>query len=437
MVSSLSGLCVRMKTSGSNSMRVMLLLGGVVLVAGFAQAARADSYSAQPRQQAVSVDRIPQEYQPTGMRLGAFDLFPQLDVSEAYSDNIYRTQTGKKGDFITTVSPNIRLQSDWARHELGVQAWGDIVNYNKHSSENHNNLNLAADGRLDIMRDMNVYAGAAYRQLYEDRGTPTDQNGTHPQKYNVASGNVGFFNQFNRLSVRLDGKFDQYTYGNLDSSTGLIRENDRDHADAQGIVRVGYEILTGWEPFVRYNYVDSDYRTAQDRNGVNKDSNGYEVDAGTAFNLNGIWAGEAFVGYMRRDFDDSRLSAVSDPTFGLALVANVTPLTTVKSSINRTVDPSITLGSSSLTDTSYGLSADTEVLRNFVVSAGGNYMTTDYNGIARTDDVTTVGTKAKYYFNRNFSVGPEISYITRDAQNSGGQNDYDNWIFLFRLTGRI
>jgi hypothetical protein len=437
MLSSLSGRCVRMKTGENSSMRVIALIGGLALTAGLAPMALADSYSAQPRQEVVSVDRIPQEYQPTGMRFGAFDLFPMLDLSEAYSDNIYRTQTDTRDDLVSTVSPSVRLQSDWSRHELGVQASAAMVNYLAHSAENHNNLNIAADGRVDIMHDMNAYAGASYHQLYEDRGTPTDQNGTHPQKYNLASGNAGFFNQFNRLSVRLDGKVDQYTYADLTTTTGIIRENDRDHADAQGTVRVGYEVLTGWEPFVRYNYVDSDYRTAKDRNGVNKDNNGYEVDVGTAFNLNGIWAGEAFAGYLTRDFDDRQLSSVSKPTFGLALVANVTPLTSIKSSINRTVDPSITLGSSSLTDTTYGISADTEMLRNFVVSAGGNYTQTDYNGISRTDDVTTVGTKAKYYLNHYFSVGPEISYVTRDAQNSGGQDDYNNWIFLLRLTGRI
>lgn len=439
MMAGSSSVCgVRNKVSVAGSTRLLFLLGGVALSALIGQSANADSYSAQPRQAAVSTGRIPQEFKPTGIRLGAFDLLPELNVQEKYSDNIFRTQSDKKGDLISEISPQVQLKSDWARHELDFLAATDVYKYLDHDSENHEDINLATDGRVDIMRDMNAYAGAAYRQLHEDRGSPNDQNGLHPTKYNQASANVGFYNQFNRLSLRVDGRADQYTYADVTTSTGIIRNNGRDHLDSQGTVRFGYEVLTGWEPFVRVNYINSDYRTATDSNGFNKDSNGYETDAGTAFNLNGIWAGEAFVGYLTRDFSDSRFSNVSDPTFGLDLVANATPLTTINAVVNRTIDPSITTGSSSLTDTSYGLSADTEMRPNFVVGAGVNYTHTEYDGIARVDDITNVGARAKYYLNNRYlSVGPEITYVTRDSQNSGGANDYNNWIFLLKLTGRI
>jgi hypothetical protein len=437
MFRSTDGRWVCGKAGGLNAMRVWIVLGGVALSTLVIPSAFADSYSAQPRQAEVAIERIPQEYVPVGVRLGVFDLLPELNVKETYSDNIFRTQSNKKDDFITTTSPLVQLKSDWARHELDFLASADVYKYINHDSENHDDYNIAFDGRVDIMRDMNVYGGAAYRQLHEDRGSPNDQNGLHPQQYNLASANTGYYNQFNRFSVRLDGSVNQYTYDDLATSTGTIKQNDRDHLDTQGTVRFGYEMMTGWEPFVRLNYIDSDYHLAQDRNGLNKDNSGYEADAGTAFNLNGIWAGEAFVGYLDRDFKDSRFSDVKDPTYGLALVANVTPLTSINAVVNKTISDSITLGSSSLTNTFYGLSADTEMRRNFVVGAGANFVHTEYDGITRIDDVTTVGTRAKYYFNRYFSVGPEISYVTRDAQNSGGADDYQNWIFLLRLTGRI
>ena len=423
---------------GFSPARVGLLLSGAVLfLSALAPVASADSYSVQPRQGVVAVSRTPQEFAPVGVRMGVFDLMPALDVTETYSDNIFRTQTGKKSDFITTISPQVQLKSDWARHELDFLASADVFKYANHDTENHENVNLAGDGRVDIMKDMNAYAGAAYHQLYEDRGSANDQVSLHPQKYNLASANVGFFNAFDRLSLRLDARADQYTYADLPTSTGITREVDRNRLDTQGTARLGYDTLTGWEPFVRFNYINSDYRTAQDRNGINKDSNGYEVDVGTAMNLNDIWAGEAFVGYVEREFDDTRLKKVEDPTFGVALTANATPLTSVNVIVNRTISDSITVGTSSLTNTFYGVSADTEVMRNLVLGAGANLTHTDYNGISRNDDVTTLGTRARYFISTNFSLGPEISYVTRDAQQSGGQNDYQNWIFLLRLSGKI
>jgi hypothetical protein len=400
--------------------------------------ARADSYQAQPRQAVVNVERIPEEFAPVGVRLGAFNLLPEMNLKEAFTDNVFRTQNNTKSDFITTVSPQLQLKSDWARHEVNLLASADIYKYASETSENREDLNLAGDFRVDVMKDIAVYGGAAYRQLHEERGSPNDPAGSlSPPKYNVASTNLGYFHQFNQLNFRLDGRADSYTYADVSTPTGTIREVDRNRLDTVGSFRVGYDTLTGWEPFVRFSYINSDYRTSRDRGVFLKDSNGYEAVGGTAFNLKDIWAGEAFVGYVQRDFDDSRFKSVEDPTFGLALVANVTPLTSVNAVVNRTISDTTVNGASSSTNTYYGLSADHEMRNNWVVGVGANFLHSDFEGTQRQDDVTTVGTRAKYYFARYLSVGPEINYVTRDAQHSGGADDYDNWIFLIRLTGRI
>lgn len=399
--------------------------------------ATAASYSVQPRQGVVSVERIPKEYEPVGVRLGVFNLNPSATVREAYNDNIFATQSGKLSDWITTVSPQVQLQSDWARHSIGFLANADINKYASHTSEDTDDFNLAMDGRLDVMRDTSVYAGTAYRQLHEPRTSPNNQDGLHPQKFWVWANNIGYSQSFSRVNLRVDGEADQYTYQNLETSTGTINEADRNHLNTFGTVRVGYDMLTGWEPFVRARAINDDYRTPTDRGGFNKDSSGYEVVGGSAFNFNDLYVGEAFVGYFQRDFSDSRFSTVEKPTFGIGLVANVTPLTAVNAVVNRSIGDTIVTGSSASVDTFYGLSAETEVRPNFVVGAGANLLHSAFNGIPRRDYVTTVDTRARYYLNRNLSVGPEIQYITRDAQNSGGADDFQNWIFLVQLTGRL
>jgi hypothetical protein len=415
----------------------LLLCGAAFALWATIDPAAADSYSVQPRQGVVSVERTPQDYEPLGIRLGVFNLNPQMTVREAYNDNVFATQSNKIGDWITTVSPQVQLQSDWARHSLGFLASADINKYASRTSENYDNFNLAVDGRVDILRDSSVYAGTAYRQLHEPRTSPNNQDGLTPQEYWVWANNVGYFQSFGRLNLRLDGEADQYTYAELPTATGIINEVDRNRLDSIGTIRVGYDMLTGWEPFVRTRFINSDYRTPVDRGGFQKDNSGYEVTGGTAFNFNDLYIGEAFVGYVQRDFSDSRFSNVEDPTFGLGLVANITPLTAVKAVINRTIGDTVVAGASTSTDTFYGISADTEVRPNVVVGAEANLIHSDFNGISRIDDVTTVGTRARYYLNRNFSFGPEIQYITRDAQNSGGPDDFQQWLFIIQLTGKI
>jgi hypothetical protein len=414
----------------------ILLTGALAAAVLLPSIAQADSYAVQPKQGVVSVERIPAEYAPLGIRLGVFNLLPVVDLKETYTDNVFRTKSDKKGDFITTVSPLIQLQSDWARHSLGFLASADMYRYMDHTSENRTDFTLATDGRVDVQRDIQVYGGVAYRQLHEERGSPNDiASALEPPKFNDASANLGYFQQFGQLNARLDFRGDQYTYADVNTATGIVHQVDRNRFDAQYTARVGYDLNNGWEPFVRARYVNSDYRTARDRGGFQKDSDGYELVGGTAFDLKGLWLGEVFVGYVQRDFEDPRFQSVEEPTAGAAVTWNITPLTALNARVNRTITDTIVDGSSTEMDTFYGLSGDTEVRPNLVLGAGVSYLNSKFNNAIRQDDVYTAGVRARYFLNRNFSVGPEIQYITRDSNVSG--QDYDNWIALIRLTGRI
>src|SRR5947208_3522344 len=53
--------------------------------------------------------RVDQAYQPKGIELGSYLLFPVLEVGEAYNSNVFATETNKKGDFITHIAPEFQL----------------------------------------------------------------------------------------------------------------------------------------------------------------------------------------------------------------------------------------------------------------------------------------------------------------------------------------
>src|SRR5271163_1858458 len=70
-----------------------------------------------PLERGASVlDRPRPEYDPLGLRLGSFFLYPKLELGELYSDNVFATQSNKKTDFITVVSPTLDLRSNWSQN---------------------------------------------------------------------------------------------------------------------------------------------------------------------------------------------------------------------------------------------------------------------------------------------------------------------------------
>ena len=179
-----------------------------------------------PRGQTVTERQRP-DLDPLGVHAASFLVFPKFSLGESYNDNIFATTGNRKDDFITTLSPELRAQSDWNRHFLAFEARGDIGRYATNSSEDFEDATIGANGRVDIVRDAFVSGGATLNKFHEDRGSPDAVNGKFPTEYMVLSPTVGAANRWNRFSLRGDARFAAFT----DSLHAKPRERDRHHID--------------------------------------------------------------------------------------------------------------------------------------------------------------------------------------------------------------
>src|SRR6478752_1757544 len=66
--------------------------------------------------------RVRPELDPLGSHLGSFLLYPQLNLQESFSDNIFATETDRVSDFITTINPRLDVRSDWNSNSLNLHA---------------------------------------------------------------------------------------------------------------------------------------------------------------------------------------------------------------------------------------------------------------------------------------------------------------------------
>src|SRR3546814_510857 len=145
------------------------------------------------------------------------------DLAESFNSNIYATQNNPASDFITALSPKVDLRSDWGSHALNLHADSTLVRYTTHDSENYNDYTLATDGRLDVLRDLQLFGGAGYQVRHEPRSSPDNQGGVEPTEYSVASVNAAVEKTFNRLVMRLDGKAERYVYQDVAAANEIGR----------------------------------------------------------------------------------------------------------------------------------------------------------------------------------------------------------------------
>jgi hypothetical protein len=161
------------------------------------------------------------DFDPLGLRVGSFLFYPDLDLEEAFNNNIFATQHRQKSDLITAISPALDLKSNWDQHALNFHASSTSLVYADHSSENINDFAFGTDGRLDIRHDARAYGGLAVKRLHVPRESPDNTGGTSPTAYTDYAGSIAGEKEFNRLSFRLDGNYDRYDYENDTTSTGI------------------------------------------------------------------------------------------------------------------------------------------------------------------------------------------------------------------------
>lgn len=373
---------------------------------------------------AIAVNTNP--YEPLGVKLGGFVLSPQLDIVNEYDSNIYRTDSNEKSDHILKIRPSVNLSSNWSRHAIDLSARGDIQLYSDNSSENRQDYAIDLAGRLDVLRDSFATTKFYNSKNTESRGDIETIGQKDPVEYYLTGGFLGYEHKFNRFRVNASNDIKYYDYDNGKSTaTGAtVLNNDRDRYQNTAELRFGYVINPNFEAFARGSYSVIDYDKKFDNNGLQRSSTGWDSTAGIRLDFTGKLTGEAEIGYMSRNYDDSSLTTIDGVTGRLGLKWYATGLTTLSADVGRDIGETTVIGQSGYISTNVGINIDHELLRNVLLNANFKYTNKDYKGSgspgfpSRDEDIYHFGFNAKYLFTRNFFVTGGYQYENRDANIS-------------------
>ena len=373
------------------------------------------------------------EFDPLGLRVGSFLLFPELAVRQEYDDNVFATDDEEEDDFITRLQPSVLLESDWNRHSLSLSAGGDIGLYASNEGEGYQDYFFQAAGRWEMGPRTRLDGLLGFDRLHEARTDPdNDDASDEPTEFDVFSASVRPEHAIGRFEVSLTGDFRRLDYQDTDAvGGGRVNNDDRDRNIYLAALRLGYDVTPQHQAFIDGSYNLRDYDRSPDDEGVDRDSNGFEVTTGAAVDLGGVIFGELFAGYAHQSYDDPALSEVEGPVVGGEIVWNVTRLTTVTGSVSRLIrETTISEDGEQAAarfDTRAGVSLDHELLRNLVLEADFDYINSQYEGIGRNDDIFQVDVKARYFLSRNIHLVGAYSFLRREVYdfNASGEDDGD------------
>ena len=354
------------------------------------------------------------------IRLGSWQLQPRVELSESYDSNVYATPSQEEDDFITRLTPTVRLQSDWSVHQVVLEAGADLGWYQDFSDEDYQDYYLRNSNRIEVLRGNNILTDVILRHGHEARSSPNDIGlSEEPLPYDDVRGSLGYEHSIGVVSLLVDVAAERVTYGDTDAIGGGTLDNSYYDRDVrEGGIKLTYAREQTSQAYFSARLIETDYDDSTLGGRADRDSSGYNLALGIKKNLSDIWVLDAYVGYSPRSFSDSSLEDISGAdaiAFGAKALWNPTRLTSVIGNFDRTTYETTEAGASLMVHTMFALRAEHKLTESLVVDANLGYAFDDYVGSDREDDIYTFGLGAAYYFTKLFSVRAGYNYFERSS----------------------
>ena len=285
-------------------------------------------------------------FAPVGIRAGRFTLFPVLEQSVGYSDNLSADPKGEAGVFSQTAL-SARLLSDWSRHEAEINAAAVYRRNFNGSPEDEPRFDLDGRLRLDIDRDLSATLRGAFAYDRDDEaggGADGDSNDVFASSLGAElRREVGR----SSLSATVDAVREDRSDGDdalpLGGDEGPVLGEDADLALQAASVpgeagsqrnlaepeqsfttytaglRAGYSFAPLLKPFVAGSVGRRVFDENHDAGGFERASTIEALRAGLAFDLSEKLYGEVAFGYAWNVPDSGALPTTQSPTVDASL----------------------------------------------------------------------------------------------------------------------
>jgi Putative beta-barrel porin 2 len=373
-----------------------------------------------------------------GILAGPFRLHPHMGVAQMYTDNVFRTNSNRTSDFLTTLAPGIQAQFPFAGfHSFLLDYRTNIQTYSRTSSNDVQDQTASGAFKFDFPGGLKIDLAGEHKLGHDPRGSAVDNLNTQNRGVNKWTAN-GFTGQAEYVgaqsSVSLNVQTIRWDY--LNNNQGPSRDRLTNQAGLTFSRNV-----TGKTSLLAYvGALQSIY----DQN-KNLDNVIYTISGGGAWNVGDVTSGEIQVGYQNVQFTRaqvnqppplSQFTRDKDTYSNFYFMGNLnwqpTPLLRITLQPYRTIQQVVTTGSLFFTVTGVNLTArhdltDRTTLNlnlgleqdEFQSSSSGGTTSGSNN---RSDDLKNIAVGVNYQAVKWIGLGAQ--YIFEDRHSTQTQYTY-------------
>jgi hypothetical protein len=392
-------------------------------------------YSANRGRNVGVLERSRAQFEPTGVRVGGFNVRSRVQVGLTYIDNIYGSASAPSGDGAASIAPSVDVRSGWSQNSLNLSAGAQLLRYFTFSRENQTSWYVEPSGHVDLTSDLRLEGVATRSRVYEPRyaqGSPG--NAVKPIPIDIGSIVTRAIYQAGRHRGIVAVSVRDIDYGNVPSiGGGIVDQRFRDRSNSRVEGRYEYALSPDTSLFAQASYAQIRYpkelAPADDQS-----SDETMLMAGVSFDLTALVRSTLAVGYVRREFEQPVFQTMEGVTADLRLQYFITQLTTISLIGRREINDSPFRGTGAYFSNSVRARADHELLRNLLLYVQADFERTSFKQVERRDRITWLSGGARYLANRTVEFGLTGSVGQRRSRGSVSRPDIDESRVLVSAT---
>lgn len=370
-------------------------------------------------------------YDPLGVRVGSFLLFPEISIEGSSSDNALLSSTNARSDRAVIITPNLAIRSNWSRHLLEGTLGGIRSYYSEFPELEDKQFSSSLHGRLDVKRRTKLDIRTGYdlnQEAVDSNDAPT--GAAERTSYTVKSASLEATHRFNRVTSSLRGSLRDVNYDDVAlRGGGFANNDDRDLVEREITGRLSYQFRPGVQGFVESSGNERNFAFAFDDNGIRNGSSGYEVQAGISLEFGGKLNGEIAVGFARQTPEERALDDIVGLILNGFMEWHPTQLTTVRFAVNTEVEETTLTDSAGSISRTSELSVEHAFRRNMIAGVSLGYSLDEFSGSGQKDRTYRAGLSGEYLLSREVAL--TANYDFRNRVRSIPNNDYIENEFRF------
>lgn len=379
----------------------------------------------------------PETLSGNGVLVGPLQVHPHMGVAQMYTDNVFRTNSNKTSDFLTTLSPGIQVRLPFAGfHSFLVDYRTNLQYYSRTSSNDVQDQAAVGALKFNFPGGLNIDLQGEHRLGHDPRGSAVDNVNTQRlgvNKWTTDSftGHAEYFGA--QSSVGLDVETIRWEY--LNNGQGPVRDRLTNRAD----LMFSRNMTSKTSLLARVGAQQSIY----DQN-KNLDNVIYTFSGGVTWNVSEVTSGDILMGYQSVQFTRAQINqppplnqffrdkdAYSNFYVMGRLHWQATPLLRISLQLYRTIQQTVASGSLFYTATGVNLTARHALTDRTTLNLNFGYEHDKFqssssagttSGADRSEDVKNVavgvnyravewvGLGAQYIFEDRHSTQPQFTY---------------------------